>query len=69
MTRKLFGIASSRAFRSVWAAEEIGVEYEHVQTSFREDSKAEDYLKVNPNGRIPALAEDDFTLFESMAIN
>ena len=66
---KLYGIANSRAFRSVWAADEIGLDFEHVQTSFQEDSKAPDYLAINPNGRIPALVDGDLKLFESMAIN
>ena len=66
---RLYGIAGSRAFRSIWAAEEIGLDYEHVPTSFREDSKAPEYLAVNPNGRIPALEDGDLKLFESMAIN
>jgi glutathione S-transferase len=66
---KLYGIAASRAFRSIWAAEEIGLDYDHVPTSFRGDAQAEDYLKVNPNGRIPALVDGDLKLFESMAIN
>ncbi len=69
----LHGISSSRAFRSIWAAEEIGVHYEHVPTTFREDSKAAEYLAVNPNGRIPALVDSqedgELKLFESMAIN
>ncbi len=66
---KLYGIASSRAFRSIWAAEEIGLDYEHVGTSFKEDSKSAEYLAINPNGRIPALVDGDLRLFESMAIN
>lgn len=66
---KLYGIASSRAFRSLWAAEEIGLDYEHVATSFREDSKSPEYLAINPNGRIPALVDGELRLFESMAIN
>jgi len=65
----LYGISSSRAFRSIWAAEEIGFDYEHVATSFRGDNKTTDYLAVNPNGRIPALRDGDLCLFESMAIN
>ena len=65
----LYGIASSRAFRSIWAAEEMSVDYHHVGTSFSEDSKTPEYLAVNPNGRIPALDDDGFRLFESMAIN
>ena len=67
--RTLYGLASSRAFRSVWAIEEVGVEYEHVPTHFGADSKTPEYLAVNPNGRIPALVDGDLVVFESMAIN
>lgn len=66
---KLYGMAGSRAFRSIWAAEELGLDYEHVATSFQADSKTPEYLAINPNGRIPALDDDGFKLFESMAIN
>ncbi len=68
-TIKLYGISGSRALRSLWAAEEIGVDYEHVSVDFREESKTPEYLTVNPNGRIPALVDGDTVLFESMAIN
>jgi glutathione S-transferase len=66
---KLYGIPASRAFRSIWAAEEVGVDYELVPTHFLGDSKKPDYLQLNPNGRIPALEDDGVVLFESMAIN
>ena len=59
----------SRAFRSLWALEEIGVAYESVPVNFLGDSKKPQYLAINPNGRIPALVDGDLTLFESMAIN
>jgi glutathione S-transferase len=59
----------SRAVRSIWAIEEVGVDYELVPTSFVGDSKKPEYLAVNPNGRIPSLVDGDLTLFESMAIN
>ena len=65
----LYGISGSRAIRSIWAMEEVGVDYEHVPTHFIKDSKAPEYMAVNPNGRIPALVDGDVTLFESMAIN
>jgi glutathione S-transferase len=67
--RKLYGISGSRALRSIWAIEEVGIEYEHIPTNFSGDSKSDDYLAVNPNGRIPALVDDGLVLFESMAIN
>ena len=66
---KLYGVPMSRALRSLWALEEIGVEYESVPVNFIGDSKKPDYLAINPNGRIPALVDGDLTLFESMAIN
>jgi glutathione S-transferase len=66
---KLYGTPISRALRSIWAAEEVGVDYEFIPTSFREESKAPEYVAINPNGRIPALVDGDLVLFESMAIN
>ncbi len=70
MTRpKLYGICGSRAFRSVWAMEEVGVDYEHIPTHFIEESKTPEYLAINPNGRIPCLVDGDLKLFESMSIN
>lgn len=65
----LYGVSGSRALRSIWAIEEVGVNYEHVPTHFSEDSKTPEYMAINPNGRIPALVDGDVTLFESMAIN
>jgi glutathione S-transferase len=66
---KLYGTKVSRAMRSIWAAEEVGVDYEWIPTSFREESKTPEYLALNPNGRIPALVDGELVLFESMAIN
>ncbi|MFK7916046.1 MAG: glutathione S-transferase family protein [Pseudomonadales bacterium] len=65
----LYGVSGSRAIRSIWAMEETGIDYDHVATHFFEDSKTDDFLAVNPNGRIPALVDGDLVLFESMAIN
>lgn len=65
----LYGISSSRAFRSIWAIEEVGIDYDHVATTFKEDSKAPAFLAINPNGRIPALVDEGEPIFESMAIN
>ena len=67
--RTLYGMSGSRAVRSLWAIEEVGIAYEHVPTSFQKESKAPEYLATNPNGKIPALVDGDVTLFESMAIN
>lgn len=66
---KLYGVRQSRAMRCLWALEELGVAYENVPTNFATDAKAPEFLKINPNGKVPALVDGDLKLFESMAIN
>ena len=66
---KLFGISGSRALRAIWGIEEVGIDFEQIPVTYGPDSKAADYLAVNPNGRIPALVDGDVRLCESMAIN
>jgi len=65
----LFGQARSRASRSLWMLEEIGIPYEHVPVRPYTESRSADYLRVNPNGRIPSLDDDGFVIWESLAIN
>ena len=70
MTIKLYGVSGSRALRSLWMLEELGLPFEHIKTDFKGGgTRTPDYMKINPNGHIPALQEDGLTLFESMAIN
>ncbi len=69
MAIKLYGIPKSRALRCLWMLEELGVPYENVPTHFVGDAQKPDYLRINPNGRIPALDDDGVVLFESLAIN
>jgi glutathione S-transferase len=66
---KLYGVAGSRAGRCLWMLEELGVEFEHVPTSFLGDQKKPEYLALNPNGHIPTLEDEGLVLWESMAIN
>src|SRR5206468_12166286 len=66
---KLYGVPRSRTARAIWMLEELQIPYENVPVSFIEESRKPEYLKINPNGHIPALQDGDVTLFESMAIN
>jgi glutathione S-transferase len=66
---KLYGVPGSRAMRSLWMLEELGVPYENIKTQFGTDSRQPEYLKINPNGHVPALQDGDVTLWESLAIN
>jgi glutathione S-transferase len=66
----IYGIAASRAFRTYWMAEELGLEYQRVPLDFHGDGlRQPEYLALNPNGRIPTLCDGDFVIWESMAIN
>jgi len=66
----LHGVPRSRAIRCLWLLEELGVAYENRKTNFATgDTRTPEFLKLNPNGHIPVLVDDDVTLFESMAIN
>ncbi len=68
MTIKIYGPTASRAARALWIVHELDIPFEHIAVEMK-DLKNPDYLKVNPNGKVPALVDGDFKLFESMAIN
>lgn len=65
---KIYGMPQSRAFRALWAAKELGLEYQNVPHGFAE-VKTDEYKSINPNQKMPALQDGDVTLCESMAIN
>jgi glutathione S-transferase len=67
---KIYGVPRSRAFRTLWLAKELGLDYENVQVDFATGATRQpDYLKINPNGHVPAIDDNGFILWESMAIN
>src|SRR5690349_11836291 len=66
---KIYGVARTRAFRALWIAEELGLAYEHVPVEIGETgARTPEFLAINPNGRLPLIADDDFVLSESLAI-
>ncbi|MCY4039769.1 MAG: glutathione S-transferase family protein [Gammaproteobacteria bacterium] len=66
----LYGAGQSRAIRTLWMLEELGVEFEHKPISFQADTKTDEFLAVNPNGRVPTLVTEDGEVYwESMSIN
>ncbi|HRD77514.1 MAG TPA: glutathione S-transferase family protein [Hyphomicrobiaceae bacterium] len=78
---KIYGVYRSRATRNIWLANELGLKFEHIPViqvyrlpdphapgaALHTQSPA--FLKVNPNGRIPAMVDGDLVLNESLAIN
>ena len=60
---KIYGVPLSRAYRALWMANELGLDYENVPIHFADGSaKTPEYLAVNPNGRIPAIDDNGFKL-------
>jgi glutathione S-transferase len=66
---RIYGVARTRAFRAIWMAKELGLDYEHVPIETGPaGARKPEYLAINPNGRLPAIEDDDFVLWESQAI-
>jgi glutathione S-transferase len=66
---KIYGIPRSRAFRTLWLAKELGLDYDNVMIGTSGESREASFLAINPNGHIPTIDDDGFILSESMAIN
>jgi len=69
MSLRIYGIARTRAFRALWMAMELGIEYEHDPVEIGDaGARTPEFLAINPNGRLPVIVDDGFVLFESLAI-
>ena len=67
---KIYGVPRSRAFRTLWLAKELGLDYDNLPVDFATgETRQPTYLAINPNGHVPAIDDDGFVLWESMAIN
>ena len=66
---RIYGIARTRAFRALWIATEVGLDYEHLPIEIGDaGARSPEFLAINPNGRLPVIVDDGFVLFESLAI-
>jgi len=66
---RIYGVARTRAFRALWMAQELGLDYEHIPIEIGEaGARKPEFLAINPNGRLPAIDDDGFVLTESLAI-
>jgi GST-like protein len=69
MSITLYTAPTPNGWKISIALEEMGLPYEVRVIDFAtNEQKADWYVKINPNGRIPALVDDGFELFESGAI-
>ncbi|MBL6455601.1 glutathione S-transferase family protein [Belnapia sp. T6] len=77
----IYGVYRSRASRNIWLAHEMGLPFRHVPViqHYRLadpaaadaplNTRSPEFLKVNPNGRIPSVDDGGYVLHESLAIN
>lgn len=66
---RIYGIARTRAFRALWVAKELGLDYEHIPIEIGDaGARTPEFMSINPNGRLPVIVDGDFVLFESLAI-
>src|SRR5882672_6120244 len=77
----IYGVYRSRASRNIWLAHELGLPFKHVPVIQHDrlpdaeasgapiNTRSAEFLKVNPNGRIPSIDDDGVVLHESLAIN
>ncbi|MGB8284297.1 MAG: glutathione S-transferase family protein [Pseudolabrys sp.] len=64
---RIYGIARTRAFRALWMANELGLDYEHLPIEIgATGARSPEFLA--PNGRLPFIVDNGFVLFESLAI-
>ena len=69
MSITLYTAPTPNGWKISIALEEMGLPYEVRVIDFATNEQKSDwYVKINPNGRIPALVDDGFGLFESGAI-
>ncbi|PZO11397.1 MAG: glutathione S-transferase family protein [Burkholderiales bacterium] len=72
MSLTIYGIPASRAVRPLWAATELGVDFQHVKLAYQGGAtRTPEFLAINPNGHVPAVVdarpEGDVVVWESMA--
>lgn len=66
---KLYGGARSRASIVQWYLEELAIPYEFILLDMQAgEHRQPAYLAINPMGKVPAIVDDDFRLWESGAI-
>jgi glutathione S-transferase len=70
MTLKIYGTPRSNTIRPLWLVHELGLECQLVEVPLGAGgSRKPDYLRLNPNGKVPCIDDDGVILWESLAIN
>jgi glutathione S-transferase len=66
---KLYGGPRTRTPIVEWYLQELNIPYQYISLDIAaKEHKQPAYLKINPMGKVPAIVDDNFTLWESGAI-
>lgn len=66
---RIYHAPNTRSIRIIWLCEELGLPYEVEKIDFSPAFRhSPAYRALNPVGKVPAIADDGFTMFESGAI-
>lgn len=69
MTTLYFHPLSTPSLYPLFVAQALGIKHERKMVNLQtQEQKSDDYLAVNPFGRVPALVDGDFAIGESGAI-
>jgi glutathione S-transferase len=69
MSIQFYYAPMTSSMRVHWALEELGLSYEKIKINLAEkEQKKAEYLKLNPNGKVPLLVVDGKPIFESLAM-
>ncbi|MEL6928759.1 MAG: glutathione S-transferase family protein [Cyanobacteria bacterium J06600_6] len=65
----LYGGERSRSQVVAWYLEELNIDYQYQKLDLSAgDNQQPEYLAINPMGKVPALVDGDFSIWESGAI-
>lgn len=65
----VWGVGTTRTMRVHWLLHELGIEYETKRIESRTgETRTDEYSKINPKQKIPALVDGDLVVTESAAI-
>ena len=68
MTIRFYTNPMSRGQIARWALHEAGADYEQVLLEYGGSMKSDDYLAINPMGKVPAIEHDGRVVTEAAAI-
>ncbi|GGX71164.1 thiol:disulfide oxidoreductase [Tateyamaria omphalii] len=69
MTLTVYADSTPNPYKVTILLESLGLDYDLVHLDFsKNEQKTPEFLKINPNGKVPVLVDDGFTVIESGAI-